>query len=188
MDPSFDRFLLIKIQDQDPDVFEELSFRYRDRLLRAAMGMCRNEVDAEDLVQETMVRAYQGAPKFEGKSALYTWLYGIMRFVQMDRWRKKKKDHVLTDFSEMDVIDPMSEEGNTKIEVIQHEVSQLDDASNEVIRLYYFDKLSVDEMSEKLGLAKGTVKSRLFHARKKLKAKKSLMDLMGIDPEQLDED
>jgi RNA polymerase sigma-70 factor (ECF subfamily) len=179
MPSKFDRYLLIKIQDQDEDVFEELSFKYRDRLYRSAVAMTRSESDADDLVQETFVRAYRCAPRFEGKSAIYTWLYGIMRNVQLDRWRKVKRDPMLTDFSDFDVEDESGFEGGTKIEVVHQEVSTLADSSREVIRLFYFDELSVEEIAEKLNCAEGTIKSRLFHARKKLKDKKNLQDLMG---------
>lgn len=179
MTVKFDRYLLIKIQDQDPDIFEELSYKYRERLMRAAYGMVKSEADADDLVQEAFVRAYNAAPRFEGKSAIYTWIYGIMRNVQLDRWRRKKREPMLTDFSEFDIEDECFVEESTRVDVVKREIAGLDEAAHEVIKLHYFDDLSVDEIAEKLGLAAGTVKSRLFHARKKLKDKKSLRDVMG---------
>ena len=180
MEASFDKYLLIKIQDQDADVFEELLYKYKDRLMRAAFCMTHSESDADDLVQETFVRSYKAAPTFEGHSAIYTWLYGIMRNVQLDRWRKKKHEPILTDFSEFDVIDESGPEGITRIEVVQKEVALLGESSEEVVRLHYFSELSVEEISVRLNIPVGTVKSRLFHARKKLKDKKSLKDLLGI--------
>jgi RNA polymerase sigma-70 factor, ECF subfamily len=186
MNVSFDRYLLIKIQDQDADVFEDLSYKYRDRLMRAAYCMTHSESDADDLVQETFVRAYKAAPKFEGKSAIYTWFYGIMRNVQLDRWRKKKHDPLLTDFSEFDVIDESGPEGITRIEIIQKEVGLLGESSEEVVRLHYFEECSVEEIASRLNIPIGTVKSRLFHARKKLKEKKSLRELLGISDDDVE--
>ena len=147
--------------------------------MRAAFAMTKSESDADDLVQEAFVRAYGAAPKFEGKSAIYTWLYGIMRNIQLDRWRRKKREPMLTDFSEFDIEDEIQEEEPTRIEVIKKEVSDLDEQASQVIRLHYFDELSVEEIAIKLDLAQGTVKSRLFHARKKLKGKKDLVDAMN---------
>jgi RNA polymerase sigma-70 factor (ECF subfamily) len=179
MTANFDRFLLIKIQDQDSEVFDELSYKYRERLMRAAFAMTKSESDADDLVQEAFVRAYGAAPKFEGKSAIYTWLYGIMRNIQLDRWRRKKLEPMLTDFSEFDIEDEIVAEEPTRIEVIKQEVCDLDEQASQVIRLHYFDELSVEDIAIKLDLAQGTVKSRLFHARKKLKGKKKLVDAMN---------
>ena len=179
MTATFDRFLLIKIQDQDSEVFDELSLKYRDRLMRSAFAMTKSESDADDLTQETFVRAYGAAPKFEGNSAIYTWLYGIMRNIQLDRWRRKKREPMLTDFSDFDIEDDMPEEEPTRIEVIKQEVADLDEQASQVIKLHYFDDMSVEDIAIKLDLAQGTVKSRLFHARKKLKGKKKLVDVMN---------
>jgi RNA polymerase sigma-70 factor (ECF subfamily) len=110
---------------------------------------------------------------------MYTWLYGIMRNIQLDRWRRKKREPMLTDFSEFDIEDEPMEEEPTRIEVIKQEVSDLDEQASQVIKLHYFDELSVEDIAKKLDLAQGTVKSRLFHARKKLKSKKKLVDVMN---------
>jgi RNA polymerase sigma-70 factor (ECF subfamily) len=181
MTAHFDRYLLIKIQEQDAEIFDELSYKYRDRLLRAAFGMTKSESDADDLVQEAFVRAYSAAPKFQGKSAIYTWLYGIMRNIQLDRWRRKKREPMLTDFSDFDIEDDSFEEESTRVDVIKQEIKGLDPTASEVIELHYFKEMSVEDIAKKLGLAQGTVKSRLFHARKKLKDKKSLQDVMGLN-------
>jgi len=169
-----------KIQNKDPEVFEELLRLMGSRLLRAAFCMARDEADAEDLVQETFMRAYNSAERFQGKSAIYTWLYGIMRNVHLDRLRKKMKTPKHANVEDVEVVDPRKFREDTKVEVIRHEMNQLDRDTAEVIKMRYFDKLSVDEISKKLNVAPGTVKSRLFHARNKLKERKNLIDLMGL--------
>lgn len=179
---NFDKYLLIKIQDRDELIFEELHLKYSERLFYSAIKMTKNESDADDLVQESFIRAYRSAHNFEGKSSIYTWLYGIMRHVQLDRWRKVKRSPQLTDFSEIDIEDDSEQEGGTRIEVVQNEVSRLKDDAREVIRLFYFEELSVEEIAQKLGCAPGTIKSRLFNARKKLKTKQNLRSLMGREP------
>lgn len=175
-----EKTLILKIQDKDPEVFERILRSFGPRLLRAAFCMSGDQSDAEDLIQETFMRAFNSAEKFQGKSAVYTWLYGIMRNVHLDRLRKKMKTPKHANVEDVEVVDTRKFREDTKIEVIRHEMNQLDRDTAEVIKMRYFDKLSVEEIAEKLGLASGTVKSRLFHARNKLKERKNLMDLMGL--------
>lgn len=180
MSSNSEKTLILKIQGKDPEVFERLLRSFGPRLLRAAFCMSGDQTDAEDLIQETFMRAFNSAERFQGKSAVYTWLYGIMRNVHLDRLRKKMKTPKHANVEDVEVVDKRKFREDTKVEVIRHEMNQLDRSTAEVIKMRYFDKLSVEEIAEKLGVASGTVKSRLFHARNKLKEKKNLMDLMGL--------
>jgi len=180
MSADTEKTLILRIQEKNPDAFEELLRNFGSRLLRAAFCMSGNQTDAEDLIQETFMRAFNAANQFEGKSAIYTWLYGIMRNVHLDRLRKKMRSPKHGNLEDVEVIDSRKFREDTKVEVIRHEMGQLDRGTAEVIKMRYFDKLSIEEIGEKLGLAPGTVKSRLFHARNKLKERKNLIDLMGL--------
>ena len=156
--------------DERKTTDEELSqwvADYGDRLLRAAYWYCRNPVDAQDLVQETFVIAVKSADRFERRSAVYTWLYGILRNVGRHYLRKKKPmvpiesvEHMLEVESNPDQIDL-----NMATEKVEEVMGGLSAEHREVMVLRYQDGLKVRDIADALGITSGTVKSRLHYAR-----------------------
>ena len=179
---EFDSFLedvnLQKIQQQDHVAFATLLERYGNRLLRSAYCMSKNQEEAEDLVQETFLLAFQSADKFRGQSKIYTWLYGIMLNCHRAR-RRKRKIHVDLD----SVAEPASPEmvirDSTRIEVIKDVVNHLNQDHAQIIKLRYYENRTVEDIARILDISKGTVKSRLHYAREKIRNKK------GVQPNLL---
>ena len=171
----------------DLQAFRELVERYQNRALSIAIGVVGSREDAEDVVQEAFLKAYRNLGSFRGQSSFYTWLYRIVFNLAIDLSRKRYRrsetnvgDHssmdVLSHHSSGDVSDflgsvPDPDQAMQRTELGQSIARALDSLSAEhraVIVLREIDGLSYSEISDVVGCSKGTVMSRLHHARKRL--------------------
>lgn len=167
----------------DAGAFRELVELYQRRVYTIAFGVLRNQEDALDVAQDTFVKVHKHLPAFKGESSFYTWIYRIVVNLCIDRKRKKSRaaevdyDDTLshTDDGPSDgptlatlTIDGPSRALSRK-ELREHMQIALDKLSEEhraILVMREVDGLSYEELAETLGIAKGTVMSRLFHARK----------------------
>lgn len=139
------------------------------RLYRAA-ALLTTEAEASDLVQETFLIAARRRATFDGTSAPYTWLYGILRNLVRDGRKKTARRARLTLVERRPARDPerllAAERDRARV---RDAVRGLPDAHREVVALYYLEELPLAEVADRLGLPAGTVKSRLFKARASLR-------------------
>ncbi len=149
--------------------------------LRATGG---DEHDAADLSQEIYIKLWRSLPSFRGDSSFGTWLFRIVQNASADRARKLAKERTVSltlesddgeeGREETDVVDlsPTPEERtleNERKEDVLRALNTLSDKHREIVVLRYMDGYSVNEIADILSLDEGTVKSRLFRAREKLK-------------------
>jgi RNA polymerase sigma-70 factor (ECF subfamily) len=142
-----------------------------DRLLRSACLLCGDETEAQDLVQETFLQALKSIGLFRGESAVYTWLHGILLNLCRRHFRKQKhlvfeeEPFLKQSFRPMpaDELDQNFYTNNLMIAV-----RKLSPEHREVIDLRYYENLRIEEMAAQLGVSKGTVKSRLHYAVRRL--------------------
>jgi RNA polymerase sigma-70 factor (ECF subfamily) len=149
----------------------ELASDYGERLLKSAYWFCGDASLAEDMVQETFLIAMRSIDRFQGRSSLYTWMYGILRNV----WRgalRKKRYHVPLEDAEP-FLSVEAESRCHDLPALQEQVAtamqSLSPAHREVVLLRYFEGLSVEDIACQLEITPGTVKSRLFYARESLR-------------------
>jgi len=193
-----DRELVGRAREGDADAFRRLYDRHKRRAYSLAYGMLKNQDDALDVVQEGFIKAHRHLDRFEGNSSFYTWLYRIIMNLAIDHIRKAKRTrHV--DFNdalshEQDDA-PVGEESllpqilganpHTSLarrEIRDHIASALETLSDKhraVLILREVDGLSYEEMAQVMECSKGTIMSRLFHARKNMQ--KRLLELMHGD-------
>ena len=155
-------------------------------VFNVALRLTGNRSDAEDLAQDALIRALRALPKFRGDSKLSTWVYTITVNTWKNRVRAEKsrgfwKTISFGAFGNEDDDEPVYEpKGNdapldTELEkegtaaVVQKALLQLDADDRAIVVLREIEERSYGEIGEVLGLAEGTVKSRLFRARAKLK-------------------
>ena len=176
----------------DRQAYRILVERYQSRILAMAYDVVRNKEDAEDVAQESFVKAFLSLDKFKGQSSFYTWLYRIAFNMAVDIKRKTGRrggNHL--EYKETLSVSPsgrpdVSGDGESISTVqnvegphealvrrqaarkIQEVLAQLSEEHRAVITLREIDGLNYDEISEALGIPKGTVMSRLFYARKAL--------------------
>jgi RNA polymerase sigma factor (sigma-70 family) len=162
--------LAIRCQLGEPAAFDELVERWHKPLWRYIRRISDRDDVADELLQETWLRVLRGIVQLRNPRDLTAWMFGIARRVLMDRLRDKYKQPVSMEES-FEAASFSSEEVNDgeDIEELLHEVNQLSWPQRELLTLYYLDGLSVDEISRVLNVATGTVKSRLYNARKTLK-------------------
>ena len=183
-----DHDLVQRVQAGDSAAFRELFDKYHRRAFAVAMGVVKNQDDALDAVQEAFVKVHKNIHKFQGSSSFYTWLYRIVMNVSIDHVRKKSRRKSL-DFDEYALHEQSAVAGDGALVpnitdanpgkaalrrelggAIQAALADLPEHHRAVIVLREIEGMSYEEMAEALEVPKGTVMSRLFHARKKMQA------------------
>ena len=173
--------LVQRIQNGDADAFAVLMEEYQKKVYLLALRTVGNPQDAEDMTQEAFLRAYRSIHSFRGDSKLSVWLYRLTTNLCIDllRSRGRKPTVSLTvedndeDTQELDVTDERydPEEIFQRRELqraVQRGLAALPEDYRVILVLRELEGLSYAEIGEVLGLEEGTVKSRLFRARKKL--------------------
>lgn len=160
-----DRDLLAAVASRDKSAFQALFERHADRVFRFAMSIVRNAHLAEEVMQETMIAVWRSARRFEGRSKASTWILGIARNLAHNLLRKEKRGDRMPEIKTT-VPDPA--DGAEREVRVQRAMEALTDAQREVLHLVYYEELGVREAAAVLGIPEGTVKSRMFHARKTL--------------------
>jgi RNA polymerase sigma-70 factor (ECF subfamily) len=159
----------------DEDAFRLLFRRHTPRLYALALRlMGGNRADAEDVVQEAWQRAAARLTRFEWRSSLLTWMSAIVINCARERLRKRAPDAI-----DPDALDRMSAgaHGEPGID-LERAIAALPDGYREVLVLHDVEGHTHAEIAQMLGVAAGTSKSQLFHARRAVRAR-----LAGTPPE-----
>lgn len=167
------RFADVEVARADREAaFSELARRYRHRLFAVCIRVLGDAEDAEDAVQETLVRLARNAASFRGEAKLSTWLYRIARNVCTDRVRYEARRPAtpVADITEHhdrpDEGDPI--DAHATASTVGAALRALDERSRQLLLLVAVDGLTYAEAAEVTGLAVGTVKSRVSRARVRL--------------------
>ena len=173
--------LVQRIQSGDGNAFGELMDAYQKQVYHLALRTVGNPEDAADMTQEAFLRAYRAIGSFRGDSKLSVWLYRLTQNVCIDflRSRGRKPTVSLTvenetdEIQELDVADERfdpEEQYQRKAlrDAVRRGLDSLPEEYRTILVLREISGLSYAEIGERLQLEEGTVKSRLFRARKKL--------------------
>ncbi len=181
----------------DHDAFRTLFERYHRRAYALAVGVVRNPDDALDVVQDAFIKAHKYLDKFEGNSGFYTWLYRIVMNLAIDHLRKHRRvNPVELDEARLqeESLLPWILGGNPGRALMDKEIrkridvalDQLSDNHRAVIVMRELEGLSYEAMAQTMGCSKGTIMSRLFHARRNMQ--KRLIDLVEHPSKELLDD
>jgi RNA polymerase sigma factor (sigma-70 family) len=164
--------LAIRCQLGEPAAFDELVDRWHAPLWRYLRRMVDADETAEELLQETWLRIVRGMAKLREPKSLVPWMFGIARRTLMDQLRQRYKHASLHDAFTDELPVPEAEIDNRDdVNQVIRELEKLPLPQRELITLYYLEELSIDEVAHVLEIPAGTVKSRLYHARNRLKQK-----------------
>ena len=186
----------------DRPAFGQLVEVYQDKIYGYVSRMLGDPDEAEDVAQETFVRAYRSLPHFRGAASFHTWLYRIASNLAIDIARRNRRQST-GDFSLDEPLE--SEEGDYEREIadesgspeqltqrremqelVRQAVAELPEKLRAVVVLYELQGESYEDIAEILGCPLGTVKSRLFNARSQLKDMlEQLVDVGELEVEQL---
>ncbi len=153
--------------------------QYRPVIARYIRNMVRDSADAEDLTQETFIRAFRQRATLRDETALLSWLYQIATHVALDRLRQRirmrnrqdeqrPEEMYVEDKSTLSALSVIQQ--NEMSECVQAYVTRLSDGYKTVLLLHDVDGLTASEIADLLGLPLTTVKMRLHRARRKLQA------------------
>ena len=193
-----DRELVQSARAGDRDAFRTLFERYHRRAYALALGVVRHPDDALDVVQDAFIKAHKYLDKFEGNSSFYTWLYRIVMNLAIDHLRKHRRikpveldEQKLEDGADDSLI-PRILGGNPGRALMDKQIrARIDAALGElsenhraVLVMRELEGLSYEEMAQAMECSKGTIMSRLFHARRNMQ--KQLLDLLDhVSPEMV---
>lgn len=167
-----DADLASDLQGGTPGVAERLVAMYGDRLVRSAFLLCGDESEAQDLVQDTFLQAMKSAPQFRGRSAVYTWVYGILLNLWRNRRRRQGRVVYTDNLPDLPSDSPpphAAMDAEMCAAAVRRALLRLSDEHREVVLLRYFEHLTIDEVARCTGVPAGTVKSRLFNAAERLR-------------------
>jgi RNA polymerase sigma-70 factor (ECF subfamily) len=175
--------LVDRARDGDPRAFTELVRRYEGKIFRLAQHITQNHEDAEDVLQETFLKAYEHLDQFQGNSKFYTWIVRIAVNQALMKLRKRKTDKSVSLDENIDTGDDMvvreiaawdenPEQHYSREEmagILNTAVEALAPPYRAVFVLRDIDELSTEETAEALDLSIPAVKSRLLRARLQLR-------------------
>ncbi len=194
-----DQDLVDRAKKGDTLAFQKLVIAHQGRLFSVAFGILRDRDEAMDVVQDAFIKAHKKLAEFEGNAAFSTWLYRIAVNLCIDRkradTRRRKTD--LDDAAARNLDDdplyssaefaprlsgsnPLRNSTDKELgKQIDTAMAKLSDDHKSIVLLREVEGMSYEEISETLGIPKGTVMSRLFHARKNLQ--RVLRPILGIE-------
>jgi RNA polymerase sigma-70 factor (ECF subfamily) len=186
-DVSADKLLLERFRQGDDRAFDDIVHLYRDRIFRRVFGMLKNHEDAEEVTQDTFLRARRGLESFRGDAAFSTWLYQIATNLAHNRywfwWRRRRHaavslDAMVSPEANLTLAEVLPDESpdpgedavtQELVERVQAAMEKLSPAHREILTLRNVRNLSYEEIAAQLDLSLGTVKSRIARARDMLK-------------------
>lgn len=156
----------------DKKAFDQMYQEYHLILYRTAYLILGNSYDAEDVLQETFVTAYTSIGSLKDPSKLKTWLFSILKHAAYKQGKKRNRewpDEYINEKINEYIREEGQEESFLQRDQIQEALRTLPPKQREVIVLYYYNDLSIEEIAQVCKTFQGTVKSRLYKARKELK-------------------
>ena len=173
--------IIEKILGGDPNAFEELVLRYETTVYNLALRMVSDREDAADMTQEAFIKAYNSLPSFRGDSKFSVWLYRITTNVCLDFLRAKKRKPQISltvgddedEDVQLDLPAPAADPEQQLIkklgmQALEEGLRLLPDKQRQILVMRELGGMSYADIGAALSLEEGTVKSRIFRARKRL--------------------
>lgn len=164
--------VVLRCQRGDRDAFDALVREWEGRLFYYIRRLVESEEDAWDVLQQTWLQAFKGIRSLETPERLPAWLYRIARCRAATRWRDHYRELVRheepTDLAELEA--PEDDRHFDDAARVHQALEQISLAHREVLTLFFLEDLSLAQMAEVIDVPLGTVKSRLWHAKRALRA------------------
>ena len=175
MTSNTDQFLIDRTLEGDTNAFGQLVDRYQNFVFTIAIKLLKVTEEAEEVAQDSFIKAYDSLAGFRGDSKFSTWLYRIVYHKSLDRLKSNKRHQTY------EIIEEITEQSQDSIEnglefmlsterteIIKSCIAELPEEDSVIISLYYFEELSVKEISKITDLSEDNIKIRLYRSRKKL--------------------
>jgi RNA polymerase sigma-70 factor (ECF subfamily) len=175
MDPLSDNELVQEVRNGRRQAFTELMRRYQERVYWVARRIVGSHDDADDIVQETFVKAYLALGEFRGDSSFFTWIYRIAVNLSLNALRKRQVLNYLQESELLSRILPSPDNPEKSLEAsetesaLQRAVATLPEKQKAVFIMRYFDEMSYEEIGRVLKTSVGGLKANYFHALRKVR-------------------
>ena len=175
MTKNTDQYLIDKVLNGDSNAFGELVDRYQNFVFTIAIRILKVTEEAEEVAQDSFIKAYDSLSGFRGESKFSTWLYRIVYHKSLDRIKLNKRHRTYEIIEEItdDSLDHI-ENGlefmlsTERTNIIKKCIDQLPEEEAAIISLYYFEEQSVKEIAKVTDLTEDNIKIKLYRSRKKL--------------------
>jgi RNA polymerase sigma-70 factor (ECF subfamily) len=172
-DQIFNELLIIRCQERDQEAIGLLWKRWQPRVLKWAFDFLNDQDQAYEIAQESWISIFKSIHRLKDPALFRFWAYRIVQRRAADAIKKLQRDRVVVEETIHNrMTSPVDDtEVEDRIQQMLAVISSLPDLQQEMLRLFYLEKQSVKVIANYLELPEGTVKSRLFYARKELKEK-----------------
>ena len=177
-----DQIYIERVLKGDTNAFSHLINKYKDMVFTLVIKIVKNQEDAEEVAQDSFIKAYQKLDSFKGQSKFSTWLYTIAYRNALTKVRKKKLettdiDSYVIDNHKDDHEFPQIEaiKNNEQEKYVKQAIENLGETDALLITLFYLNDNSIEEIQEITEMTQSDVKVRLFRARKRLYKELSLL-------------
>jgi RNA polymerase sigma-70 factor (ECF subfamily) len=170
---------ILKLSQEDPAYFSLLVDKYKEAFVRAARGITHNLEEAEDIVQETFVKIYRYAANFQKRPGIEfkSWAYRILINTSITHYQKLKRERGNTEYLDPVLYDEspaFSENKNVALEKDMKEgvakaLGRMPEHLGRVLKLYFFDDMSYEEIAKKENISMPALKMRIFRAKRVFK-------------------
>lgn len=175
MNPKDDHYYIDKVKNGELSAFSYLVEKYRDMVYGLSLKMLKNSEDAEELAQDTFVKAFQSIGTYRGSSKFSTWLYRIAYNGAITQLRKRKvelyslDEQRLTDQDELDISNRLTEIDQDALgESLGKAMATLPEGDQVLITLFYYEDQRMEDIAQITGLSESNVKVKIHRARKKM--------------------
>jgi RNA polymerase sigma factor (sigma-70 family) len=175
MDKKEDLYYIESVRKGNVQAFAFLVEKYQNLVYTLALKLLKHPEDAEEMAQDTFIKAYQKLDTYEGKSKFSTWLYSITYNACISELRKRRiefkslEDQRITEQDEMKIHDYYRETKKEDQEkYLNLALGKLPEDDQVLVALYYYENQSMDEISEITGLTVSNIKVKIHRARKKM--------------------
>ncbi len=175
MNQHTDQQLIEKTLKGHTASFGELVVRYQDFIFTIVIRMVKNREEAEEIAQDSFIKAFERLKTFEGKSKFSSWLYSIAYRTALDYLRKSKRFQESIAIEEINSTEVATFENGLqelvakeRSKIIQECIMKLPEIDAAIITFYYFEELSVREIATITEQSEDNIKIKLYRSRKKL--------------------
>jgi RNA polymerase sigma factor (sigma-70 family) len=177
MDQKSDIQYIEQILSGRTNAFSHIVERHKNKAFNLALRICGNYEEAEEITQDSFVKAYRALGEFRMKCSFATWLYRIVYNSSISHVRSRKARVLsLEDFpaDAADFLTTASTEDEAdkeyKNSIINFALQKLNEDERGLLTLYYYEELNLDEMEQVTGISKSNIKVKMFRARQKMHA------------------
>ncbi len=175
MTTNTDHELVAQTLNGNTQAFSSLVERYQDYVYTIAVRIVKIREEAEEVAQDSFIKAFEALPTYRGEAKFSSWLYSIVYRKALDRLRKNNRSKSLELVEELTEGESESVENalhflelKERNEILQKCLDELPEGDAAIISFYYFEELSVKEIAEITRLGEDNIKIKLHRSRKKL--------------------